>query len=404
MIVRHRLCQAVTFWNRLCCHTTLIISRNGSTVAPSATSSSIPPHTDIPSPWTPDQLSSARNLLRAILRECTYLPDPHARRYIASHSLERFRAYTLPSKPLHIIQDRWDTQMKNARKGFSELRRANAGQLKVLTKVLHMTYGRIGKRRYELLEPLLRPDAVTDDTSSLDPHKMTKTVSSLDQQSPAEPASPRLPALTEKLKALILSQIRFSPPTTTRPNPRSLSAKIPQTNMWELPMPQKRIKNATRKWYATVLSRAMPPLTTKDWEELRARAMGELDYPGPVARRTRASVPVFDKAGKGDERWKDVLEEEIGIKKPNQVDRLVKKVDDKRRVLAKRFMQRRWAAVFAQCACMDWDEKSEKWTVRWGVTVLDDSCKLAATVEDGSRDTGVLSASSKDRCVSKPGN
>jgi hypothetical protein len=41
--------------------------------------------------------------LRALLRECTYLPDAQARSHLSQHILSRFRAYTLKEKVVDPI-------------------------------------------------------------------------------------------------------------------------------------------------------------------------------------------------------------------------------------------------------------------------------------------------------------
>lgn len=333
------------------------------------------------SPWTLDQRSEARHLLRAILREATYLPDPHARRYMTSHALSRFRDYTPPSKPMEILQERRDDQVKLARKALSEMRRGNAGELKVLTKILHLTYGRTGKRRHELLQPLLVPDNAKDagqsaSTKGVEQQTRDDAATSwptrVDTEHP-DMVKPPLPQLTDKLKALLVSQVRTQPPAT-RAHPRALAPQIPEKNAWERPMPWKRVKNMTLKWYANVLDRTLPPLETAMWDDLKQRALGQISYKPPKRRRARpTSSNIEDKSGQ------EALEKQLGLYNAKSIENVLKGADEtaKGRNLTTRFMQRRWAAVFAQCSKMEWDNKNGRWNVTWGSEVLQEELRKA---------------------------
>jgi len=94
--------------------------------------------------FTVQQCNESRHLFRAILREATYLPDQQARIYVATHAAARFREYSPGHKPDDVLKQRRHSQLDNARKSLSELRRANQGELKPLLKLLHLTYARIG--------------------------------------------------------------------------------------------------------------------------------------------------------------------------------------------------------------------------------------------------------------------
>lgn len=295
------------------------------------------------SSWSSSQKDEARHLLRAILRQATYLPDPQARKWIASHALRRFRDYLPTVKPVAVLEQRWPTQIREARKALSELRRANAGELKPLVKVLHLTYGRIGKRRRELLKPLL---PVLDSPE----------------------IAPALPSLNDKLKALLVSQLRAAPPPLTRPNPRSLTPKFSNLNSWERPMPQKRVANMTRDWYAAMLHRVVPPLPELDWQRLRRLALGLDKFQGPIPRRSNSKNPL---------QQKSALEKELGCAPATTSSGPTTLVHG--HTFTASFMRRRWASVFAQCPLMSWDSASTKWKVEWGNDVLNTALRLKAS-------------------------
>jgi hypothetical protein len=294
----------------------------------------------MPPLFTAAQCNEARHLLRAILREVTYLPDTQARTYIAKLAIGRFRQYTPGQKPDDLLLQARHTQLDNARKGLTELYRANHGELKPLLKLLHLTYARIGKRRHELMRVLLHKplENVLVDTNTL-------------------------PQLTPQHIALLDSQKRACPPNTVRAQLRSWALKIPEKNTWERPMPKKRIANATREWYAKVLDRTMVPLPLLEWERLRDLSLGKIKFDGPTPRRTMScATPDLPSP----------LEVSLGLVPINSprviLDNASKSLHGHR--LTARFMKRCWASVFAQCPVMSWIETCQKWSVDWGCDVL----------------------------------
>src|SRR5262249_20872833 len=107
-------------------------------------------------------LTNPLHIYRALLRECTYLPDPIARDYLRKHVISSFRAY-IPSrppkppnaKPNLLTPERKTRALRRARHGLYTLQRANVGHTKSLLRVLCLSYGQTGARRHELLKPLL---------------------------------------------------------------------------------------------------------------------------------------------------------------------------------------------------------------------------------------------------------
>ncbi|GAB7354605.1 hypothetical protein MBLNU459_g5044t1 [Dothideomycetes sp. NU459] len=296
------------------------------------------------------QQHEARHLLRALLREATYLPDPHARRYVAAHVRRRFRDYSPAVKPPPVLAQRRDARLKDARKALAELRRANAGELKPLTKVLHLAYARVGKRRRQLVD-LLVPG----------PHTAQ----------PASALPPALPQLSDQLRAMLLSQMRAAPPPVTRTNPRSLNPRFPELNTWKRPMPQKRLANMTREWYASMLRRLVAPLPADEWDRLRRLALGVDRFDGPVPRRVRPEAATSI----------SLLEKELGIAprlSPTAVSSNPPELKHGH-TLTPSFMRRRWASVFAQCPVMSWDSEAGRWKVVWGSDVLSAALRMKAS-------------------------
>lgn len=305
----------------------------------------------MPPLFTNKQCDEARHLLRAILRESTYLPDHQARLYIATHAVARFRDYTPGHKPDHVLIQRRRWQLDDARKALSELRRANEGELKPLLKVLHLTYARIGKRRHEILRDLqYKPPADVD----------------------GKPDTP--PKLSPQHIALLDSQRTAAPPTIVRPLLRSWSLKIPKTNSWERPLPKKRIAKIVRDWYADVLDRTVVPLPVAEWERLRDLALGKIKFEGPTPRR---SMPVSTGSVPSP------LELTLGLVQLNSPSLVLSNASNSihARRLTARSMRRCWATVFAQCPAMSWNADSQKWSIQWGCDVLNHAKITNATDE-----------------------
>ena len=278
------------------------------------------------------------HLFRALLRQCSYLPDPASRKFLHKHVVSRFRDYHpsnvySPSngngKTIELMQQRRPMLIKTARKGVKYLQRANDGHQLHLGKVLSLTYGRIGTRRHALLKSLKIPDIPVDQ----------EAVERLN-----DPREQNVPQPSKQLMALIRSQAKRRVLYFDRPSHPAIAPNIPEKNNWGRPMPVKRVRNMKRRWYALALDKIMPPLPEKDWHELRKLATGETPWEGPVPRRGQDKKRVF----------KDDLMRYPGLLSSPHV-------------LTPRYMRRMWARIFGQCPLMTPNEKSRTgWHVKWG--------------------------------------
>ena len=272
------------------------------------------------------------HLFRALLRQCSYLPDPASRKFLHKHVVSRFRDYHpsnvySPSngngKTIELMQQRRPTLIKTARKGVKYLQRANDGHQLHLGKVLSLTYGRIGTRRHALLKSLKIPDIPVDQ----------EAVERL-----KDPREQNVPQPSKQLMALIRSQAKRRVLYFDRPSHPAIAPNIPEKNNWGRPMPVKR------RWYASTLDKIMPPLPEKDWHELRRLATGETPWEGSVPRRGQDKKRVF----------KDDLMRYPGLLSSPHA-------------LTPRYMRRMWARIFGQCPLMTPNEKSRTgWHVKWG--------------------------------------
>lgn len=286
------------------------------------------------------------HVFRSLLRQCTYLPDPAARQFLHGHIVSRFRDYHPRStlafssprhKPTPLVQQRLPSLMRTARKGLLFLRRANDGHMRHLGKILAMTYGRVGKRRHQLLKDLKIPDVPVDQAAI---------------EKLAEPGNQAVPHPSERLMALMKSQARRKLTHFSRSNNPRTKLEIPEENSWGRAMPIKRVRNFKRRWYAETLDRIMPPLPESEWETLRLRASGQLPWDGPVTRRKWAGSP--DEAAQGHivgERTK--IKTRGNCSNPHNI--------------TPRFMRRLWAKISAQCPLMKPNlARKTGWDVLWG--------------------------------------
>ena len=270
---------------------------------------------------------TALHLFRSLLRECTYLPDPAARLYVHSYVLNRFREYC-PRKQYKQVKSATDTRrtgiLRQARKGLGLLLRANTGEIDALTKVLAHTYGRIGKRRHELLTLARAPSMLQSDQD------VTVLAAASFE------ALGRKEFLDPKMRALMKAHMSRKDSTLWRAPIRRLEPKVPKTNTWGRSMPLKRKANIEKRWYADVLDKISPPLPVEDWRRLRDLTFGELEWSGPILRRGNSLQTLGFS----------------NIQNPHR--------------LTARYMRRLWGKVFSQCSIMTWDNVKSQWKVQWG--------------------------------------
>ncbi|KAK8159582.1 hypothetical protein IWX90DRAFT_440795 [Phyllosticta citrichinensis] len=266
----------------------------------------------MPPPSRGDAVAS-RRLLRALLREATYLPDPAARQFVRRHVLSSFDDYRIkPTKPdseldsLKFSPERIREKFRQARKGLSLLRRANEGELRPLERILSWTYGRHGPYRYELLRKhLLVPDNLYgqqavehhyatlqkgDDRVVLD--NLPSAVVEIPRKNPLEAEEPRVFEISPRyprLKGFLEATVRNSHLIVSRSAKlKKTKFSVPARNTWERPMPHKRVRNQVEEWYAIVLDKLQPPLAEEDWNRLRGLVLGQIPWEGLKPRRPRA--------------------------------------------------------------------------------------------------------------------
>ncbi|KAK5218314.1 hypothetical protein LTR72_008915 [Exophiala xenobiotica] len=264
------------------------------------------------------------HLYRSLLREASYLPLPQCRTFIKSHITTSFRRYipkyhkgtTRTGNPNPF--SRQVELLHRGRKFLAGLKRANEGYILQLEKVLRMTYGRIGPRRYTLLDTFTSKPAPTssdelasspaNSPTNTTPTNTTTNTTPTTTPSTTTPAQSRREAhfqrailkwdIPPRLKALLKSQTtqqsQFLRIGRRTPNVH-LRFKPPSTNIWGKPLPMCRLKNLKHEWYNSNVELALPPLPPKEYNDLHDLVSGKTkitfaDIPSsrrrPQARRS----------------------------------------------------------------------------------------------------------------------
>lgn len=338
------------------------------------------------------------HLLRALLREASYLPDATARTYFRRHIVNRFKAYqpkenatgaaALPiqavakyqhksfrRRKIAIIQERARPLLRRAQKSLNFLRRANLGELPCLQKVLYFAYGRMGKRKYVLLRHLLQLDPNMDpdvpskpQTHDLAPlqqlyYSNKRYLQYFDAPKVASNKthfviniSPRY----SRLRAVVRSQYEKS--ATVNREIKSINLITPIKNAWERPMPIRRARNNVRRWYAETLTRLLPPLPAEEWDNIRSMAAGEKHF-SFKQRRTRASSSETS-LGNDDVWLQYIVSQGITLDKPSRADKPAGR--QRPHNLNTRFMRRLYAKLFALCCKLEYDDQKKTWKAVWG--------------------------------------
>ncbi|KAJ5948737.1 hypothetical protein N7454_002044 [Penicillium verhagenii] len=284
-------------------------------------------------------LSQWQHLLRATLRECTYLPDPIARTYMHGYVLDRYRrAFKSKQPEAKLIQ--------TARKELSRLQRANEGYPRPLDRVMMMSYGRTGKRRHELLAQLMSPDTPVD-TEALR-ELVTKAPDYADGWEP-----PQI------VLALIKSQMNNGVITSSRLRPqlKGVEPPIPEKNSWGRPLRHSRKYNIRHQWYFDTLFCLLPPLPDKELKVLDGLIAGN------VLWKPRERKQVEEPPKSQDNLLLDLLAD--GPQKGPTFRRYVLGRPHK---ITPRFMLRQWRRISAHVPRKFWNEKSTKsmkWLFHW---------------------------------------
>lgn len=232
------------------------------------------------------------HIYRALLRECTYLPDPNSQTFIKGWVSDSFRRY-LPRdpikkvcKPISITPQRASTVLRRGRHLMHILRRANEGYTEPFEKVLRWTYARTGKRKRVMIAKLTGDEEPTNEFQESD------------HEAPIKFSRDWKPSPT--IMALLRSQHRHQEHMVWQGPKVKPDNRIPAANLWGNPMPECRIRNNQKKWLAKHLNLLQPPLPDEEYKHIKVVARGEKKL-SPIPRRPTADVHVLASPDSGHE-------------------------------------------------------------------------------------------------------
>jgi hypothetical protein len=364
------------------------------------------------------------HLLRALLREATYLPDAIARPYFRRYIVNRFKAYqpsrnatasfdveafskyrhrSFRRRKLSLIKERTSKLQKTAQKRLHYLRRANQGEIPCLQKILFFTYGRMGRRKYALLNDVLKPDPVTDGGIVL-------TAADMEAPTPLQelyysnkqflryfdapkPAANGMQVINisdrySRLRAVLKSQHQRG--ISIHRELKGPTMKTPTHNVWMRPMPIVRARNNVRRWYGETMTRFLPPLPTEEWDKLHAMINGT-ERISLVRRRTCGTVRASEAAGAEvvteAERSLHVVSEGLRLDKLSKADRPAGMWRPHN--ITAQYMRRLYSRILQLCCKVEYSDEHKHWVAVWGRPIQSISPKIYNAPTDASLFAGV---------------
>ncbi|KAJ4364719.1 hypothetical protein N0V83_009316 [Neocucurbitaria cava] len=358
------------------------------------------------------------HLLRALLREATYLPDATARTYFRQYVVNRYKAYqpkqnatasfdvqavekyrhrSFKRRQIAIINDRTRPLLRKGQKGLNFLRRANQGEIPCLQKILYFAYGRMGRRKYALLDSLLKPDLTVDGhaeplpgSEELAPlqklyYSNKRYLQYFDAPTPSSKTNYtiRISDRYSRLREVIKSQ--YQKGVKIRRELKSSALVTPINNVWERPMPIKRARNNVRRWYAATLSALLPPLPNDEWDNIRAMILKEKHI--SFAKRRK---PVLEPEPADEERFAIAIEEGLALYTPSRANKPAGL--HRPHTINVKFMRRLYTRLLMLCCKLDYDVEHKKWRATWGDSMKGISPTIYTMPTDGTLFAGVDAA------------
>lgn len=325
------------------------------------------------------------HLLRALLREASYLPDLTARNYFRRHIVARFKAYHPSPSNTHapstsrrsaVVSQRASQLHAKAQKALNYLRRANIGESPCLQKVLHFAYGRLGRRKHALLNTLLAPDpcgpCLPQDVAPL------QTLYYSDKRFLRYFDAPKVSKANHiihvadrypRLRAVIQSQHQKG--LGLHRELKGTAFKTPIHNAWHRSMPIKRARNNVKRWYAETMERLLPPLPNHEWDDMQAMITG--DKPISLVKKRAPAVERNPTTLQPVQVFKTTIHDGLALDKPSRADRPAG--INRPHTLNPNFMRRLYSKIFVLCCKLDYDDQRNKWIATWGEPIRRTSLK-----------------------------
>ncbi|KAF8633034.1 hypothetical protein AX15_001624 [Amanita polypyramis BW_CC] len=181
-------------------------------------------------------------LYRQYLRQIKSLPVLYLRQFFRLKAIDDTWAVARTKDPVLSCR-----KLKRLRKDLRKLETASKGDVKAYAQILDLAYGRKGKLKWELMEPLL--------SSGTD--RPPRIISSVERS--------RMPVYSPELRALLTSSLS----RTTRPlkpdaldNPPTLPRRTPDEEKLIGTFSKRREVNIRWRYFTTEWKKIFPPLQT----------------------------------------------------------------------------------------------------------------------------------------------
>lgn len=343
----------------------------------------------------------ALHLYRHLLREASYLP-PVCQPFISERITARFRKHRPDPDPA--------PRLHQASHGLRYLRAANAGDMTRMRRVLLLAFGRIGRRRRELLDRLVRKDPPADSAAL---QELIHSASAGSGSAPADEPDDWLAKWdVEQIRTFLASQSQAGIQSSPRPVLKSKHVNpeksIPTENTWGRPLHPRLARSKLKKAWKKLIDRVLPPVPHGEWEVLRDLAAGKLTGPEWRVPARRPVAAPSDEAGGQEQPWHWVP---YTIQPVRQVERkhsrrltlMTGSVDDgsllgsspaKVHNYTARFWRRLYSHVWHMTATMEKKPVGNGWNIKWGNARLELSPPTASHAEffQGVSKDGRLSA------------
>jgi hypothetical protein len=152
------------------------------------------------------------------------------------------------------------------------------------------------------------------------------------------------------------------------------TSAVAETNAWGRQMPEKRVKNLRRRWYAEQIDCLLPPLPEPEFERLQALSDRKLEVnDGPVPRRKRAvGFP---------EDCNPLMSGKLLLEGPQKSHTFAAYAQGRPHHLTPRLLQRIWLNIFNHVPLATWNSAKETWEVKWNT-----SARARPNVKEASED------------------
>jgi hypothetical protein len=259
-----------------------------------------------------------------------------------------------------------------------------------MRRVLFLAFGRIGRRRRELLDRLVRKEPPTDSAAL---QEMIRA------EAPNEPDDWLAKWDVKKLQAFLVAQaqsgMRSSPRPILKATQTDPAKQVPTENAFGLPLHPKPARTKLKKAWKRIIDRVLPPVTEGEWTLLRDLASGKVTGPEwEIPARRPVAGPKNETAGRLKQQpwdWIPYVVKPIRyVERTNARPRklMAETAADANGSLpgsqpaklhnyTARFWRRLYAQVWQLTATMKKKPSGEGWDVKWGSTRLSLSAPAA---------------------------